>query len=361
MLYRILGPLIGYLDQLYSYAVRFLAPKHFRFFSHGWGHPSIAFDAQEVFLRQCEKKILPLKNLDEVEWLDEEVQGHVVIKKGRFLSPLAQHLPGDTNKYAYFYLVEPVKPLTKKTMTIMCPATGEMGKRSRMPMAKRLASEQGCSSIILTAPYYGIRKPQDQTLWFINTVQDLLVQSLAIIAEASGLAALYAQQDYQICLTGFSWGGAMCSVSAAAALLMGVDGPRLACVPYAGCASPKILADGILSHSIDYEALRRSSDESLDSISVSLQNMLGKMQLTTVTDRMTNPSKQQLRVIRSVSMEHDRFIKKGYVQDFFRQLGGLCGKANFCMLPGGHVFAALARPFYHERAVVAAIDDLRVP
>lgn len=150
---------------------------------------------------------------------------------------------------------------------VMLPATGEVYLSTRLRMARRLAQKFGWSSIIMTAPYYGVRKPKSQTLFFIDSVKDVLLQSQAIVEESAALSLYLLKKknkkgilDSKVYFSGFSYGGAMASCASTFALATGGDGRRLACASYVGSASPVCLVDGVLESSIDWSALKPKHD-----------------------------------------------------------------------------------------------------
>ena len=208
------------------------------------------------------------------------------------------------------------------------------------------------------APYYGDRKPKNQTLFFFNTVEDTFVQAWAILQETTALTSYLLQKSPRalVCLTGFSFGAAMASNAANIALQSGVDGQRLACAPYVDSSSPCVLADGLLESAIDWNALRLSKEESYATTRQRLVTKFYETQMTSLTPkRLQNP----IRVVQGYNMTDDAFIRTKYALELEQHIQ-ICLNPSFQMkwLPGGHVFAALARPFLHKKLIEEVVLEL---
>jgi hypothetical protein len=372
MLFEFVSSALGLVDHVFSF-LRILGPARPKFFSKGWGKLAVPQKVQTAFLKQLlaekNEKIptaIQLKS-DQITWGKTTEEVSIKIQQASFVSPAANHLP-EESKDCRFLMVRPTnKALKKDVYVVMLPATGEMGKSTRLNMARFYAKEYGWSSIIITAPFYAARKPSQQKLFLIDTVSDLLLQSIAITQEAACLICYYLQQSSQtkVCVTGFSWGGAMASTSTAAALLGGADGCRIACVPYVGSASPVCLADGILETSIDWKALKESKDIPDFQVRHQLFDEFNKAQLSVITDYLKPLGKERstsVAVVRAVAMCNDYFIRQRHVDSFLVQLRDLsldCRQMTVRWLPGGHVLAALLRPYCHRNAVVDAMQALQ--
>jgi hypothetical protein len=157
----------------------------------------------------------------------------------------------------------------------------------------------------------------------------------------------------------------MASTSTAAALLSGADGRRIACVPYVGSASPVCLADGILEASIDWKALKENKDTPDYQVRHRLFDEFNKAQLSVITEYLKPLGKERstsVAVLRVVAMCDDYFIRRRHVDSFLVQLRDLSldGRRMIVRwLPGGHVLAALLRPYCHRNAVVDAMQTLQ--
>jgi hypothetical protein len=372
MLFEFVSSALGLVDNVFSF-LRILGPARPKFFSRGWGDLAVPHKVQTSFLNQLltEKNektptAFQLKS-GQITWGKTAEESSIKIQQASFVSPVADHLP-EESKDCRFFMVRPTnKTSTNDVYVVMLPATGEMGKSTRLNMARFYAKEYGWSSIIITAPFYAARKPSQQELFLINTVSDLLLQSIALTQEAACLICYYLEQSSQtkVCVTGFSWGGAMASTSTAAALLGGADGRRIACVPYVGSASPVCLADGILETSIDWKSLKENKDTPDYQVRQRLFDEFNKAQLSVITEYLKPLGKERstsVAVLRVVAMCDDYFIRRRHVDSFLVQLRDLSldGRQMIVRwLPGGHVLAALLRPYCHRNAVVDAMQTLQ--
>ncbi|KAL3924879.1 MAG: hypothetical protein SGILL_000772 [Bacillariaceae sp.] len=395
--FRILSWILGLVDNVVV-LLRFVnGPKAPKFFKQGWDFEKMekAFEAQDSLLQELSQpdgEYLSVKlDADDILWGDAQSNGGVSMRSASFVSPLARLLPTES-KNCHFLLVKPAT--TQKTSTntyiVMLPATGEMGKRERLTMAKQLAIDKGWSSIIVTAPYYAKRKPSGQTRFFLPTVGDALVQSQAIVQEAASLIRYVLRKDdddddgtntnipaspsNKVVVTGFSWGSAMSSLSATTALLAGVDGKRLACVAYVGCASPEIFCNGVIENGVDWSALLTTSDGAKKSAMIqgvdcssletphiaqkAMRDILAQVQLRTFVSALIekDPS-NQLATVKMQCMYDDRIIPRVFSKEYLSQMQRLAEELNFQLrwMPGGHVFGAMLRPILKKRDIVEAV------
>ena len=369
MLFQILSFVLGSLDYLYYLGVKCLGSKAPRFLSKGFGDVDQVYKLQDELIKEIsDNKASTRLNLQEkdIDWISTDVNDkHVIVRRGKFASPVAEALPKES-KECFFYHVIPkqTQPENQKTTVLMMPATGEMGKGTRLRMARQLAQSHGYASVIVTAPYYGIRKPKAQTMWFLDTVYDLLLQSQAIIQEAVALAHFVVSQDvdgndhpqpHRICFSGFSWGGAMSIMSSVVAAAMGI--PQVACAAYVGSPSPSNLIDGLIKASLDMEAVGGESK---------IYQELLKTHLKTLTKEF-KPDTPQVESMVAVNMSHDNIIRAKFAAGLHDDLRECCGgkddasknkKVVTRWLPGGHVSAAMMRPWLHPKYIVQAVENL---
>ena len=364
-LLRCLGWILGLLD--YGFLLlKLLGPIQPKFYRKGYGDIHRVLELQIKTMKSLDGSDNFKLSDDQLMWGGvKQMWGGVSLQEGRFQSPLAQELPPEA-AYAQFYLVKPTKDdgvegmahKNRDIYVIMLPATGETDIFLRLLMAKQLANKYGWSSLIATAPYYGERKPRNQTLFYVNTVEDTFIQAWTIIQETTALTSYLLQKSPNalVCLTGFSFGAAMAGNAANVALQSGVDGQRLACAPYVGSSSPCVLADGLLESAIDWDALRKSKDESHTTTRQRLVSKFYETQMTSLTpETLRNP----IRVVQGYNMTHDAFIQTKYALEFEKHIQ-ICLNPSFQMkwLPGGHVFAALARPFLHKKLIEEVVLEL---
>ena len=363
-----IGWILGLLD--YGFLLfKLLGPFQPKFYRKGYGdiHRILELQIQTLKRSSDGSDGFQLITDDQLIWGGvKPTWGNVTIQEGRFRSPFAQELPPEA-AFAQFYLVKPKKDPTivegkaesdKDVYIIMLPATGEKDILLRLLIAKQLANRYGWSSLLVTAPYYGDRKPKDQSLFFVNTVEDTFTQAWSIIQETTALTKylLAKSPNSLVCLTGFSFGAAMAANSANVALQSGVDGQRLACAPYVGSSSPCVLADGLLESAIDWNALRKSNEESQ---TITRQRLVAKFYETQMTSLTPETLQNPIRVVQGYNMTHDAFIQNKYAIEFEQHIQ-ICLNPSFQMkwLPGGHVFAALTRPFLHKKLIEEVVLEL---
>jgi hypothetical protein len=347
--------LLGAVD--YSFLLLKIFLSRPKFFSKGWGDLESVYAEQDKLLSGNNKDVLKLTE-DQIQWEETMEESSIIVRRGRFLSPLAHLLPKESH-CCRFHVVSPRDTKSSSDFhVIMLPATGEMGKSTRLNMARQLAIQHGYSSVIITAPFYGARKPKTQRLFCISTVSDLVLQAQSIIQEAAMLTiyCLNRTPSSKVCITGFSWGAAMSSCAASAALLgvSDAEGKRIACALYVGSASPVVLADGVMESSIDWKALFTGKEGS--SAEQALYNELNKTQLSILTAPLR--STKSLGAVHVACTSHDHFIRRRYADEFLQQLGALAPKIEVSWLPGGHIFAMMLRPFLQKRLVEQTVKAL---
>ncbi|CAB9527285.1 Uncharacterized conserved protein (DUF2048) [Seminavis robusta] len=354
--------------------VNSLLPWGPKFFSQGYGDPDIYFKrlhqtiaaaaggANGPYMTQH-----ALKEGKNLHVKETRRKNGLVYYQGTFQSPMAALFPQES-RYCQFVMVEPQQlhsannnNSTTSTSTsppvyiFLFPSTGEMGNGMRLAMAERLAHKYGWASVIPTAAFYGSRKPRDQLLFFFNSVTNILLHSEGVIEEGMLLTNwIMSERSPQalVCHSGFSHGACTCAYTSVGSLLVGLDGSRMACAPYTGFASPGVLADGILQSVLQWRALAPSSKQHLF-------ELLDQSQLSLLTCH-TNDNK--LAVIRGMSFERDGVIQAKYTHEMQRQLAHVAadGHVPVQWLPGGHITAGITRPYFQQRLIEQAVQELIV-
>ena len=332
-----------------------------KFFPNGYGNPKVYFDRRNSVLKSLADGSYDFEQ-KKAELVELEKGDGIVTFAGQFQSPLANHLPKESQT-CYFHLIEPTGGddgnERNKVYIVMFPATGEMGGSTRRAMAKKLAAQHGWSTIILTAPFYGRRKPPSQKLFFIDSVSDILLQSQAIIEEGMLLTnwILKRNQDALVCHTGFSYGAAMAACASAMAVAGGLDGRRIACAPYLGSSSPNVLADGVLESAIDWNALTQNPKESYAITRKKLYDVFDETQLSVLAKPAAQEGK--ITLTRSISFSNDGFILPTYSKALESQLAQVTSSpAKTRWYPGGHAFGALLRPYLQKKLVEETVQEL---
>lgn len=377
-----LSQLIGFMDYAFL-LLKLLGPCQPKFFGKGYGDLQLCQQRMETVWQELEnqKKQQQQKQQQRlvIEWGEIQKGSHSTLQHGTFPSPLAKELPKESS-ICHFHLVRPNSYYEKynnnheenddsSIYVFLLPATGEMDITRRLMTARKLARQYGWSSIILTAPYYANRKPKDQTFFFLDSVQDLLLQAQGVAEEAFVLAtyflSLSSSCTSKVCFTGFSLGAAMAAFTSTFCLKAGLDGKRMACALYVGSPSPCALADGMIQNAIDWKSLRNHNQEHhLDTVQA-LMDVLSKTQLNSILQKEEEEQEQkksvvnQLAIVKGCAMEHDAVLPKKYAINLEQQVQD-CLYESFQMEwhMGGHAFAAMSRPFLHHKLIVDTVQAL---
>ena len=381
------GALAGSLDRAY-YLMRF-AKNRPRFFSDGWGDVEEQKKIQANLIErlstpECCKESRKLASL---RWDDHPRVGTsgAVICRAIFESPQSDALP-EASKMARFYFVSPANSVqpwkslsssaspsssdggdSPKGIVLLLPSTGEQGSEGRLQLAERLAEENGFCSLVLTAPLYGARKPAEQQMHYARTVALYLLQSSTIIEEAALLLCWCADRwpGVPLCVSGFSWGGAMTCVSAILASQW-ARGAEVLAVPYAGSATPAVIVDGLLQDDVDWPALAaKDGNEPFESTRARLLKLLLQTHLSEIVKPICDGNakgRPQLAGLRAVSFENDYFVVRAYGEELFDIASSCCapGAAKTLVWKGGgHVCAFLRRMRVQKEAIQEAFRALR--
>jgi hypothetical protein len=249
---RVKSWFLGLIDYSYILITLYRGAKRPRYFRLGWGDLHEYRRVLNEFMKSFEEVNVPFDLHSKLEWEEPVTDGSLQITYGKFISPMAVSLPAES-RLCNVCLVSPEKnPDAARVSVVMMPATGEQCYTNRYAMAKVLA-ERGWSSVIICAPYYGHRRPLLQDEDCHDTVTDYLLMNISIINEAALVVRhMLATGSDTVCVTGFSWGGAMAACTTVVASHWGADHNKIACVPYAGGANPAGFADGMLECTIDW-------------------------------------------------------------------------------------------------------------
>ena len=354
----------GLLDRVY-YCFRFIGNRP-RFFADGWGDlAKIESLYEEKFkdLASGAKVRVP-----EVLWDESRVESEADLCAGSFVSPQHSNLPNES-KLCKFKMVVPAgcpRPWHSGTtcmaaspsgVVVLLPATGEQGSAGRLSMARELANKNGLCCVIITAPFYGSRKPANQALHYIRSLEKYLIQSAAIIEEATMLLAWCAERwpGVPLCLSGFSWGGAMASVAALFASQRLPLASVLA-VPYAGSATPAVIVDGLLQDDISWNALAADQSEPVAKTRELLLQELLKTHLVRFCEHI-GPGGGRIAGLQAVSFQNDHFVKASYAEELYALMSSKCCTAKAPKTlewqEGGHAVAFLRKARLQTGAIQA--------
>lgn len=261
---------ISRLDQVYRSIVLS------KFFTKGWGKPENLkrlFNFRKVVSNResCYKLVSPDYPVNIVK---EEVTSDYRLLEGHFLSPFVTHLPGLLPKeaeLAHFQVVLPKTWQSKhKPMCIHMAGTGDhYFWRRRHIMARPLLKSAGIGAIILENPFYGVRKPKDQTRSSLLNVSDIFVMGGCLILEALVLLHWCEREGLgPLGVTGMSMGGHMASLAA-------TNWPKplvvVPCLSWSTASS--VFTKGVMAAAIDWSMLETQYLED-DQYRRDIRNML---------------------------------------------------------------------------------------
>lgn len=336
-----------------------------KFFSKGTGDLQPFIRRRDAFYeatKQGKSLSDPLGD-DHIQWFDVEEHGAVTVQEARFQSPVADLLPPES-KMGRFHLVKPVESGTE-TYAVMLAATGEMGKSRRLELAKKLATKHGWSSIIVTTPFYGVRKPKEQYSFFIDTIADQLLQSQGVVEEVSLLTEylLRKSKDSRVCLTGFSFGGGCAFAAAGAALcfMKEEQSRRLACAPFAPCTTLQVFTDGMLEVCVDWQALKQQPETSKFTTKNEFRELVREVELHPKLMRGDRTNIPKIGVVRVYACKSDRFVQMHYSEQMWDNLLLYMpnrGNMSIKYIPGGHVVGSRRQLHFQYRLVTETLSLL---
>nr|XP_039269195.1 protein ABHD18-like [Styela clava] len=247
-----------------------------KFYTRGWGKPE---ELQEIL-----KVHGVISNRDScLDYVNDHIsESNVTLENpvssngcvtvdGSFVSPVCKLLPKqlpEECKTSHFQMVLPatlrkskpdsitslkrrIKQLDLNPLCIHMAGTGDHGfSRRRELIAKPLLSH-GISSLLLENPYYGLRKPKDQSRSGLLHVKDLFLMGLCLILETQVLLKWLEKEGFgPFGLTGISMGGHMASLAA-------TTSPKpVAVVPCMSWTSSSVVwTEGVLSNAIPWRVL----------------------------------------------------------------------------------------------------------
>ncbi|XP_055542539.1 protein ABHD18 [Wyeomyia smithii] len=230
-----------------------------KFFCKGWGKPENLerlFDFRKIISNRAAcSKLVPRDY--PVEITKEEVTSDCKILEGKFKTPLEIYLPGlvpDVVQNAHFQILLPLKWNDErfKPMCIHLAGTGDhfYWKRRNL-IAKPLLKEANLGAIILENPFYGVRKPKDQSASSLHNVSDIFVMGGCLMLESLVLLNWCERNGYgPLGITGLSMGGHMASLAA-------TNWPKpLVLVPCLSWSTASaVFTEGVMSHSINWDVL----------------------------------------------------------------------------------------------------------
>ncbi|XP_043063733.1 protein ABHD18 isoform X3 [Drosophila ficusphila] len=230
-----------------------------RFFEKGWGKPENlrrVFQFRKIISnRESCFKLVPRDY--PVEITKKEISAESTLIEGKFKTPLELHLPGVVPKesqQAHFQLLIPNKWKNEKHKPICIHLAGTGDHffwRRRNFIAKPLLKDANIGSIILENPFYGLRKPNNQTRSNLHNVSDIFVMGGCLILECLVLFHWCERNGFgPLGVTGLSMGGKMASLAA-------TNWPKpLVLVPCLSWSTASaVFTTGVMSQSINWDML----------------------------------------------------------------------------------------------------------
>lgn len=247
-----------------------------KFFTKGWGDPEIFQRCNEFLAWPSDERSF----VRDVYGVLENVSKGLKISKGKklgkdeaapwlftgeFHSPLNHFVPGALPEQCEKVRFEVILPKDfkkqqygHKPICMHFPHTGDHGFKWRRYMtAKPLAKNHGIGSIILQNPFYGCRKPDDQTGSGVNHVSDIFVMGVGLLMETI-ILLLWCQEKGlgPLGISGVSMGGHMATVAQTGWFEPLSVVPCLAWTSAAPCYTK-----GVLSHAVEWTTLEHQLND----------------------------------------------------------------------------------------------------
>eukprot|EP00116_Pleurobrachia_bachei_P001924 sb/3462186/ len=208
--------------------------------------------------KDMDRQLLHKNNYSESQLSVKQMKGgskHLTSYEGRFVSPLANTgiLP-EESRYCRFHLHLPADFNPSTRVCLLFAPTGDHSfwRRYRF-LSYPLAREYGIGSVVVENPFYGSRKPKNQTRSGIRQVSDLFTMGSALILEG-GFLLNWLQDEHgfsSLGISGVSLGGHNASLTAA------VYQRPLATIPcLSWSTAAHTFSDGIISSSCMWSVLR---------------------------------------------------------------------------------------------------------
>lgn len=371
-LYQLIGYLMGMVDYvvgLFGVALSYCNAQGFRvkMGTQGYGDLSIPLNAQDELLQNIQDKTYVKEHMrldtKSMQWGKLFAFAGIRVFEATFASPARAILPPESHR-GHFWYVQPLYRSSRVTVVVL-PSTGEEHIVPRILLAWYWAFFHGYTSILLTAPLYGCRKPAEQNLFFINTMADMIGQLLALCQETVAVTAhtLQNDKDMRVVITGFSIGGGMSVFAAALAAVSGCDKTRLGVVPYVGATDPSCVVEGMFSALCDWQALIADSpvdEATLEQVQRKAVGILKNciQNFDQLVQRL-GPNEPCVQAATMVDMSHDQFFPSHAKKQLRQQVHAIAASVVETELPGGHIAGAVLRPFSHARAVVQTVQTMR--
>jgi len=299
-----------------------------RLFAAGWGDEGVLGDVPASAEFQAPPDAV------KIAWGPPRREGPLEVADGSFAAAFPR-LPSSA-RVAFVRRLAPSKPERgrRRPVYVVLPASGDEGFAKRTRVFGPLAARAGIELVLLESAMYGLRRPHGQRDSAIRTVAEHLLMNLSTVDETRSLVEHLAREGYdRIGLAGFSMGGSSAALAAAV-----IPRPLAVAVLAAGRSVVPVFTEGMLSGSIEFDAL---GDRGL--AHARLGALFGGADL----DRHPPPRRRDAVVI--VGARRDGYVFADQVE----ALHALWKTSELRWLDTGHAGAFL----YHARALRRAALD----
>ena len=307
-----------------------------KFFNHGIG--------DKPYLDWLSSRIddeIPVKEV-EIHWGKKRRFSNIEITDGLFESPAEEFLPNESKK-VFIRKIMPLRNDASTPIVMQFAGTGDVGFSRRSFFLANPLARRGIGSILLENPFYGKRKPINQTSFYINNVSDLFKLAHAAVEEGRSLLKHFWDSGHRkIALTGMSMGGQT-------SIFTGLYSPYpVAIIPCVTPHSPEpVFMDEVLSDSINWTAISRDLPKNDNNAELYMRNLFSKF------DMRNFPAPMDTNLIHIVAGKYDAYVPLHSAQLLSKALGG----SKFTLFNGGHIASVL---FYSSKLRNIIIDTLKL-
>lgn len=225
-------------------------PDAERPFRHGWGDAGVIDEYLQIV-----DTVPPVTDIDIVA-RPARRSGRTVVRDVTFVSP-HEGLPEQVRTVHARWLTSDPEP---ERLVILHPGWNDEDYRSRGRLAAELI-DRGIASIMPTHPFYGPRRRTAEPGSPVATVSDFCLMGRAAVLEGRALAAELHRRGHRVGVSGYSMGGNIAGFVAATATV------PVAAAPIAATYSPgPVFKDGILRHTVAWEAFGGHTDEAVEQV-----------------------------------------------------------------------------------------------
>lgn len=277
-----------------------------------------------------------------IEWDRAERAAGYTVRNGRFESPCADILPGESRS-ARLQWIQPENDADDAPLVVHFAATGDEGFLPRRELLAAPLARAGVGSILLENPYYGARRPAGQVGYAVRTLADQFKMNEATIREGLSIVDwIRSEASASPGVTGVSMGGSMAATVGAYAKF------PLAIAPCLAPFSPRpAFLEGVLCGAVDWNELARSYQGAEEIRSFVARTM-------DLVDLRQVPPPPQPSAAVLVGARFDAYVPAYTVQELHEHWAG----SELRWLPAGHVSAALLHHAEFRRAIEDAFARL---